>query len=212
MKRPTSRSGITSHSLPGAGALVGKLQQYFGIDLQRLPDMSDEELGQIADRAHEMKRLVELLPILEKHFEVLISGQLAYEEFVNRVLKDADKAGRKIDKLMLDSWLLNRGYQQHQAQMKQSAGLGAMVQDAEHASAMNLNQLDSMTALKLVRLRHQRKEAQIKDKLPEAIRAMQFQEQQRIANQQRRELLTNGTQARSRKGWGQRMSDFFGGR
>jgi hypothetical protein len=59
------RPGIASHILPHAQQLHERARRYFNIDLSRLPQMSDQELAQYADRAIAMKRLREMLPILE---------------------------------------------------------------------------------------------------------------------------------------------------
>lgn len=71
--------------------LASMAQQYFGIDLHRLPEMSDEELGIFADRAQEMESLLEALPILERHFKTLIEGQTKYEQFISSVQKEEAK-------------------------------------------------------------------------------------------------------------------------
>lgn len=213
MSSKQQQRGIHSEVLGQAKGLMARTRQITGVDLNRLAQMSDEEWGQIADRAHEMKRLVDALPILEKHFETLIQGQLQYEEFVQRVLKDAEKAGKKIDKLVMDAWLLDRGYSQHQQLMRQKAGLEANLQDAEFSSQINLNQLDFNTALQLVRLKHQRQADQVRQRIPETMRQMEFAEQQRLANQKRRDLLTYGSRGNpSKRNWGDRISSFFTGR
>jgi hypothetical protein len=61
----SSPQGIQSHLLPHAGALTERATRYFGIDLARLPQMSDHELALFADRATAMTRLKDVLPILE---------------------------------------------------------------------------------------------------------------------------------------------------
>jgi hypothetical protein len=94
-----SRSqGIQSHVLPHAGALTERANRYFGLNLAALPQMSDRELAQFADRATAMTRLKEVLPILEKHFTTLIEGQAEYEQFIQRVLSKSRKAPSKSTK------------------------------------------------------------------------------------------------------------------
>jgi hypothetical protein len=87
--------GLQSHLLPHAGALTERATRYFGIDLARLPQMSDHELALFADRATAMTRLKDVLPILEKHFTTLIEGQVEYEQFVQRVLNKLREAPSK---------------------------------------------------------------------------------------------------------------------
>lgn len=198
---------IKSHALNRAPGLMQRFREYFGVDLQQLPQMSDQEWGQIADRANDMKRLTEALPILEQHFETLIQGQLQYEEFSRKVLKEAEKAGKKIDKAVMDAWLTDRGYAKHLQLMRQKAGLDANLQDAEFASLADLNQMDFQTALQLVRMKHQRQAAQIQQRVPDAVRSMQQAEQQRQDTQRRNDLLTKGT-----RGVMGRVASFFGGR
>ncbi|MDX2099668.1 MAG: hypothetical protein SFW36_17965, partial [Leptolyngbyaceae cyanobacterium bins.59] len=141
---------IKSHALSKATGLSKQFRNYFGLDLSRIPQMSDQELGQLADRASEMKRLMEILPILEQHVETLMSGQMQYEEFMQRTLKAAEKSGKKIDKLILDAWLAERGYSKHQQRMRQKAGLEAGLQDAQFASLGDIDRLDFQSALRLV--------------------------------------------------------------
>ncbi|MBD1834896.1 hypothetical protein H6F61_19890 [Cyanobacteria bacterium FACHB-472] len=59
--------------------LVGLTKSYFNIDLKELSNMTDQQLAEFADRAAAMDRLIEVLPILEKHFKTLIEGQVKYE-------------------------------------------------------------------------------------------------------------------------------------
>lgn len=204
------RPGIASHILPHAQQLHERARRYFNIDLSRLPQMSDQELAQYADRAIAMKRLREILPILEKHFTELIEGQVEYEQFIQRVLKQVEKGSKTIDKSLLDAWLVDRGYTKHLALMNQKAGLGAQKQDAELRSETNLNQMDFNSAIRMIHLRHQRQRRQIQEKVPRAIREQQIQEQLRQQSEQRRELLTYGTQGKPGKGFWQGFRDFVG--
>lgn len=206
MAKQQQGKGINSQVLSQAGSLVNLFQEMTGIAPGQLAEMSDEEWGAIADRAHEMKRLVDALPILEKHLQTLISGQLQYEEFVQRVLKETDKAGRKIDRAMMDAFLLDRGYQQHLQLMRQQTGLQSQLQDAELASQVDLAKLDFKTALQLVKLKHDRESAQINQRIPQSLERMKQAEANREASQRRKDLLNNGT-----KGLGHRFKSFFTG-
>lgn len=194
---------IKSQALAKAPGLSKQFRNYFGVDLSRIPQMSDQELGQLADQVNDMKRLMEILPIIEEHLQALITGQVHYEEFVTRTLKAAEKAGKKIDKLVLDAWLADRGYAKHQALMRQEAGQEAGLQDAEYASMADLSKLDFQTALRLVKMKHDRQTRQIQQKIPDAIRSMDESERVRKEAQQRKELITKGTK------FG-RVASFFG--
>lgn len=217
MATPTSRGyganprGIQSHILPQARTLSSQASRYFGIDLARLPQMSDQELAQFADRATAMKRLRSILPILEKHFTELIEGQAEYEQFIQTTLKAVEKSGKKINKALLDAWLLNRGYNQHLRLMNQKAGLEAAQQEAELRSELDLNQLDFQAALKIIHLRHQNRTRQIGEKVPAFQRQQAVNDQLRQDSERQKELLTYGTAGKPGKGgvWG-RVGNFFG--
>lgn len=185
--------GVKSHSLDQAGILKGVASKHFGIDLARLPDMSDQELAQFADRAIRMKKLQEVLPILEQHFTALIEGQVAYEEFISRILTQVAKGGKKVDKAILDAWLLDRGYTKHLQLLAQKGDISASLQDAELQSGMNLANLDFNAALRIIHLRHQNQAHQIGEKVPRAIHGMQAADKLRQESQQRKELLAYGT-------------------
>ncbi len=204
-------TGIQSHSLSQAKTLANQAIRYFGIDLARLPQMSDAELAQFADRATAMKRLRSILPILEKHFTELIAGQAEYEQFIQTILKAVEKSGKKIDKALLDAWLLNRGYDQHLRLMNQKAGLETAKQEAELRSELDLNQLDFNSAIRLIHLRHQNKAKQIAERYPQTLRQMETAERLQLESEQRKDLLTYGTAGKLGKGaaWG-RVGSFFG--
>ncbi|MBD2072689.1 hypothetical protein H6F86_02050 [Phormidium sp. FACHB-592] len=207
-----SRSqGIQSHVLPHAGALTERATRYFGIDLARLPQMSDRELAQFADRATAMTRLKEILPILEKHFTTLIEGQVEYEQFTQRVLKQVEKGSKQIDKSLLDAWLLSKGYDKHLQSMNQRAGHGIQKLETEHRSEQDLNRLDFQAAIKMIHLRHQNRAKAIGEKVPQAKRQMQVQETLRRQGETRKELLTYGTAGKPGKGLWQGVKSFFGG-
>jgi hypothetical protein len=186
-------NGIKSHSLASAKILTGVASKHFGIDLARLPEMSDQELAQYADRAIRMKKLREVLPILEQHFTELIEGQAAYEEFIAGVLKQVDKNGKKIDKAIVDAWLLDRGYTKHLHLLAQKGDMGASLQDAEFRSSSDLNNLDFSTALKIIHLKYQNQAHQIGEKVPKAIHGMQVADKLRQEKEARKDLLTHGT-------------------
>ncbi|MFM7448537.1 MAG: hypothetical protein ACKO24_08065 [Leptolyngbyaceae cyanobacterium] len=200
---------IQSHSLPHAKTLVDRAGRYFGIDLTRLTEMSDGDLSQFADRAIAMKRLRKLLPILEKHFTELIEGQMEYEAFVQRVLKQTEKGAKAIDKNILDAWLLSRGYDKHWQLMNQKAGHGAAKQDAETRSELDLNKLDFNSAIRMIQLKHQNRAKQIEQKVPNAIADMKRQDEIRQAEQQRVELLTYGSAGKPGGAMG-RVARFLG--
>src|SRR5579883_2260379 len=201
--------GIQSHLLPHAGALVERANRYFGIDLVRLPSMSDHELALFADRATAMSRLKDVLPILEKHFTTLIEGQVEYEAFVQRVLKQVSKGSKQIDKGLLDAWLLSKGYDKHLQLLNQKAGHGMQKLEAEYRSEYDLNRLDFQSAIKLIHLRHQNRAKAIGEKVPQAVRQMRVQEGLRQQAETRKELLTYGTAGKPGKGFWHGVKDFF---
>ncbi len=207
----TRSQGIQSHLLPHAGALTERATRYFGIDLARLPSMSDNELALFADRATVMTRLQEVLPILEKHFITLIEGQVEYEAFVQRVLKQVSKGSKQIDKSLLDAWLLSKGYDKHLQLLNQKAGHGMAKLEAEHRSEYDLNRLDFQSAIKLIHLRHHNKAKAIGERVPQARRQLQVQETLRQQAESRKELITYGTQGKPGKGFWHGVKDFFVG-
>jgi len=205
----SSPKGIQSHVLPHAGALAERATRYFGIDLARLPSMTDNELALFAYRANAMTRLKEVLPILEKHFTTLIEGQVEYEQCVQRVLKQVEKGSKSIDKSLLDAWLLSKGYDKHLQLLNQKAGHGVQKLEAEHRSEYDLNRLDFQSAIKLIQLRHQNRAKAIGERVPQAQRQLQVQETLRQQKETRKELLTYGTQGKPGKGFWNGVKDFF---
>ncbi len=206
-----SPKGIQSHLWPHAGALTERATRYFGIDLSRLPQMDERELAQFADRATAMTRLKEILPILEKHFMTLIEGQVEYESFVQRVLKQVSKGSKSIDKSLLDAWLLSKGYDKHLQLLNQKAGHGMAKLEAEHRSEYDLNRLDFQSAIKLIHLRHHNKAKAIRERVPQARRQLQVQDTLRQQAENRKELLTYGTAGKPGKGFWHGVKDFFVG-
>ncbi len=200
---------VQSLVLPHAGALTERANRYFGIDLAALPTMSDHELAAFADRATAMTRLKEILPILEKHFTTLIEGQVEYEQFVGKVLKQVEKGSKQIDKSLLDAWLLSKGYDKHLQLLNQKAGHGMQKLETEFRSEYDLNRLDFQSAIKLIHLRHQTKAKAIAEKMPQARRQIVIQEQLRQQNETRKELLTYGTAGKPGKGFWGGVKDFF---
>ncbi|MBD1903695.1 hypothetical protein NDI44_27280, partial [Trichocoleus sp. DQ-A3] len=149
VKYEGKKSGIHKvHSLDKN--LVGLTKNYFGIDLEQLPNMTDQQLSEFADRAHALDRLIEVLPILEKHFKTLIEGQVAYEQFVANIQKDSAAAAKKIDQQILNVFLAGKGYQQHVRMMGEKAANGVRLLDAEGRSALMLERMDFQTALQIV--------------------------------------------------------------
>ena len=192
--------------------LVGLTKNYFGIDLQRLPQMSDQELAEFADRAQAMERLIEVLPILEKHFKTLIQGQVAYEQFVANVQRDALAAAKIIDQQILSVFLAGKGYQEHLKLMSDKARHGVLKLESESRSALSLERLDFQTALQLVQRRHQISARRTQEKIPRMERREALAEQSRRESEQRKDLLTNGTRSADKKGFWQRIGDWFSGK
>lgn len=176
--------------------LLGAAKHYFGLDLDRISELSDEEVGQLADRAREMKRLRDLLPILEKHFQMLIEGQVEYEQFLTGVQKEVEKGAKKIDKAILDTWLLSKGYQQHTQLMGQQAQNGLALLEANHGNAMTEHLLDFKSAMQISAYRHRLRVEGIQAKMPAAIERENLAEAERTEREQRRNLWLFGSQSR----------------
>jgi hypothetical protein len=199
---PRHTSGVWSNLLPKGGALVRMSQRYFGIDLDRVVSMSDDELSQYADRAKEMKRLTEVLPILEEHFQTLIEGQIAYEEFNRRVMKQATAAGKKIDAAIVETFLNNREYTLHGNEMSQKVSLGMQRQDNAHQSALNLGQMDFQSALSIAAMKHSQRAREISLKPSIAQKQLELDEIRRNEQGDRRELLKHGSSGTQGRGVG----------
>lgn len=199
---PRRTSGVWSNLLPQGSALVGMSKKYFGIDLDRVVSMTDQELSDYATRAQEMKRLLDVLPILEEHFETLIEGQIAYEEFNKRVMKGATAAGKKIDAALVETFLNNREYSLHGNEMSQKVSLGMQKQDNSHQSSLNLGQMDFQSALAISAMKHAARSRDIGQKLPIAQLQTELDAQRRAEQQDRTELLKHGNSGRYQKGVG----------
>jgi hypothetical protein len=199
---PRHTSGVWSNLLPQGGALVRMSQRYFGIDLDRVVSMSDDELSQYADRAKEMKRLTEVLPILEEHFQTLIEGQIAYEDFNRRVMKQATAAGKKIDAAIVETFLNNREYTLHGNEMSQKVSLGMQRQDNAHQSALNLGQMDFQSALSIAAMKHSQRAREISLKPSIAQKQLELDEIRRNEQGDRRELLKHGSSGTQGRGVG----------
>ncbi|MBD1893166.1 hypothetical protein [Coleofasciculus sp. FACHB-129] len=193
--------------------LVGLTKNYFGIDLAELPNMTDQQLAEYADRAAAMARLIEVLPILEKHFKTLIEGQVKYEQFVADVQKDAAAAAKKIDQQILNVFLAGKGYQQHIRMMSEKAANGVRLLDADGRSALMLERMDFQTALQIVARRHQNGTRRIQEKIPQMERREALAEQVRKERDERKDLITNGFRSSAcKKGFWQGIGDWFSGR
>jgi hypothetical protein len=177
-------------------------EKYFGINLDRITSMSDDELSQYADRASEMKRLTEVLPILEEHFNTLIEGQIAYEEFNRRVMKQATAAGKKIDAAIVETFLNNRDYTLHSNEMSQRTQLGMQRQDASHRNSMQLGQMDFQSALAIAAMKYSAQSRNIAQKIPIAQKQMELDEAARQQRQDRSEHLKYGSGGRHQNGVG----------
>ncbi|MEW6498595.1 MAG: hypothetical protein AB1589_39775 [Cyanobacteriota bacterium] len=212
VKYEGKKSGIHKvHSLDKN--LVGLTKNYFGIDLAELSNMSDQQLAEYADRAQAMDRLIEVLPILEKHFKTLIEGQVIYEQFVANVQKDAATAAKKIDQQILNVFLAGKGYQQHVRLMGEKAANGVRLLDAEGRSALMLERMDFQTAMQIVARRHQSSARRIQEKIPLMERREALAEQVRKEREERKDLITNGSRSSAgKRGFWQGMWDWFSGR
>ncbi|MEW5858744.1 MAG: hypothetical protein AB1861_15370 [Cyanobacteriota bacterium] len=212
VKYEGKKSGIHQvHSLDKN--LTGLTKKYFGIDLPELPNMTDQELAEYTNRAAAMDRLIEVLPILEKHFKTLIEGQVAYEQFVAEIQKDAAAAAKKIDQQILNVFLAGKGYQQHLQLMSEKAANGVRLIDAEGRSSLMLERMDFQTALRIVARKHQNNVRRINEKIPLMERREALSEQTRKEREERKDLLTNGSRSSAgKKGFWQGIGDWFKGR
>jgi len=174
--------------------------------------MTDEQLGEFADRAKAMERLIEVLPILEKHFKTLIQGQVAYEQFVANVQREALAAAKNIDNQILNVFLAGKGYQDHLKLMGDKARHGVLKLQSESRSASALERLDFQTALQLVQRRYQSGARRIQERIPLMERREALSEERRREREERKDLLTNGTQSRDKKGFWQGIGDWFVGK
>ncbi|MBD1908341.1 MULTISPECIES: hypothetical protein [Cyanophyceae] len=192
--------------------IAGLTKSYYNIDLKRIPEMSDQELAEFADRAQAMDRLLEVLPILEKHFSTLIQGQVKYEEFVANTQKEAAAGAKKIDQKILDVFLVSKGYENHLKLMSDKARHGVLELQAQSRSALSLERLSFQTALQLVQRRHQNGAQRIQDRIPMMERREALAEQTRRESEERKDLLNNGTRSASKKGFWQGLGDWFSGK
>ncbi|MEP0755712.1 hypothetical protein NDA03_26370 [Trichocoleus sp. Lan] len=191
--------------------LAGLTKNYFGIDLAELPNMTDQQLSEYTDRVFAMKRLIDVLPILESHFKTLIEGQVQYEQFVANIQKDAAAAAKKIDQQILNVFLVGKNYQQHIRMMGEKTANGVRLIDAEGRSALTLERMDFQTALQIVARRHQSKASQIQEKIPRMERREALSEEARKEREERKDLLTNGSRSSHKKGFWQSVGDWFSG-
>ena len=199
---PRTPSGVWSNILPSGGALRSMSRKYFGIDLDRVTTMSDSELSQYADRASEMKRLTDVLPILENHFQTLIEGQIAYEEFNRRVLKQATAAGKKIDNAIVETFLANQDYVHHGVEMSQKTQLGMQRQGIADQNTLNLGQMDFQSALTIMAMKTQQRQREIALKPYQARQQLDLDVARRAEHQDRVELLKHGNRGQHQNGVG----------
>lgn len=192
--------------------LAGLTKNYFGIDLAELPNMTDQQLSEYADRVFAMKRLIDVLPILESHFKTLIEGQVQYEQFVANIQKDAAAAAKKIDQQILNVFLTGKGYQQHIRMMGEKTANGVRLIDAEGRSALTLERMDFQTALQIVARRHQNGVRRIQEKIPLMERREALSEEARKEREEREDLIANGSRSSQKKGFWQGIGDWFSGR
>lgn len=194
--------------------VAGLAKNYFGIDLAAIPTASDEELAEYADKARAAKELQEIIPILKKHFQELIDGQVAYEQFIADTQKEVAKAAKSIDKNVLDAWLNSQGYKAHVGIMGQKARNGILKLQAETRSAVNLEQMDFNVALQMIARRQQARLKEIQAKPAQAEQREQLAADVREQRQRRKDLLTYGSAASApqKKGFWENMGDWFKGK
>lgn len=205
--------------LPGVQALNTKLSaltnRYFGIDLGNLDSMTDEQIGAFADMALDAERWMEIIPILEQHFQKIMQGQMAREQFYAAVQKSAAQAGKRIDNSILQTFLAAKGYDAHLQLMSQKAHNGSAKLEADHRSAVSLELKDFQSYLQLVSWKHQRQEKAIAGRVKQQQDNASEQEVKTERKAYRKDLLTNGTQAanenRRRRGLFGGVSDWFNG-
>lgn len=215
----TRQNSRQTGRLPGVQALNAKLSaltnRYFGIDLQSLDGMTDEQIGAFADMALDAERWMEIIPILEQHFQKIMQGQMAREQFYAAVQKSATQAGKRIDNSILQTFLTAKGYDAHLQLMSQKAHNGAAKLDADHRSSVALELKDFQSYMQLVAWKHKRQEKIIAGKVAQAQLNASEQEAEAERRAYRKDLLTNGTQAadqnRRRRGFFGGIGDWFNG-
>lgn len=208
-----------SGKLPKVQSLNPKLaaltNRYFGIDLHSLDGMTDQQIGAFADMARDAERWMEIIPILEQHFQKIMQGQMAREQFYAAVQKSATQAGKRIDNSILQTFLAAKGYDAHLQLMSQKAHNGAASLDADHRRAVSLELKDFQSYMQLVSWKHQRQEKAIALRVKQQQDNAAEQEVEAERKAYRKDLLTNGTQAanqnRQRRGFFGGIGDWFNG-
>jgi hypothetical protein len=133
---------------------VDLIEDLIGINLKNLGDASPEDFAKIGDLHRANQRLMKMLPTLEKYLFELLAGRLAYEGFLARVQKAGYDTQKRIDRGVLDLFLVQSGYNAHLTtmQQRQSAGLAKIT--ASTRAENELIAFDLQTYLQQLALTH----------------------------------------------------------
>lgn len=141
------------------------IEDLIGINLKNLGDASPEDLAQIGDMHRASQRLMKMLPTLEKYLSELLEGRLAYEAFLTRVQKSGYNTQKRIDKLVLDLYLAQAGYNSHVTMMQQQQGAGIAKLNASNRAEQEYIAFDLATYLQQLAISQAKRQQRRKQEL-----------------------------------------------
>ena len=143
--------GIRALSLhPEAGAL---LQSYYGIDLTALPQMSEDQLGELVDFLRQSEWIDTHLEKLKSHFAKYIDRQVTFNQFVAEVTKAGLKGAEGIDKAGLDTYLAVKGYTKNSRKLGHKADVEGKRLSADLENYVQLENYSLEASLKSMALK-----------------------------------------------------------
>lgn len=169
-QRPKSKVRHTGvNGVVGATALRDQsteiIEDLIGINLKNLGDASPEDLAQIGDLHRASQRLTKMLPTLEKYLSELLEGRLAYEGFLTRVQKSGYNTQKRIDKLVLDLYLAQAGYNSHLTMMQQQQSAGISKLNANNRAEQEYIAFDLATYLQQLAISQAKRQQRRKQEL-----------------------------------------------
>ena len=188
----SSLSG-TLKAFDNATEMQGLFKSYFKIDLEQIPLMSPEELGELADKAAEAKYFSENQEKIEKHIKNLIDGIVDYNEFVAACVKSGVQGMKKIDKSTLDVFLGLKDYQINNQKLAKDSDVWQQKKNQDFTNYIDLAEYDLNISLQIMAAQMERKKLELDNKPSEAeaeeLRRFEDSEQRRYYN----ELISYGT-------------------
>jgi hypothetical protein len=183
--------GIRAISLsPEAGALI---QNYYGIDLASIPNMSPEQMGEFVDFLRQSEWMDKYLSVLKEHINKYIARQISFNQFVADVTKTGIKGAEAIDKATLDTYLAVKGYTNNTQKLSQKASVEEKRLDQDLANYIDLEEYSLNASLVVMAAKLEAKKKEIDARPEKAEEQAQIAAERRAEEERIKNLITYGT-------------------